>query len=127
MLFGGVDPRQNVDLVLVLDPTLAAVDANGDQMATWTYKRATITAADASVLASKPQLLFRTNGPVVFTKDYVKHRLFSKKTYSQGTQGIITKIHTGPLGGVTHVNVRLPKGEFVCEVPVDYFLAGPCC
>jgi hypothetical protein len=96
-------------------------------MATWTYKRARITAADASVLASKPELLFRTNGPVVFTKNYVKHRLFSKKTYPQGTEGIITKIHTGPLGGVTHVNVRLPKGEFVCEVPVAYFLAGPCC
>jgi hypothetical protein len=90
-----------------------------------TYKRASITAADASVLASKPPLLFRTNGPS-YSENYVKHRLFSKKTYLQGTEGIITKIHPGPLGGVTHVNVRLPKGEFVCEVPVDYFLAGPC-
>jgi hypothetical protein len=125
VLFGGVDPQQNVDLVLVLDPTLAAVDANGDQMATWTYKRASVTAADASVLASKPLLLFRKNGPVVFTKNYVKHRLFSKKTYSQGTEGMITKIHPGPLGGVTHVNVRLANGEFVNEVPVEYFLAEP--
>ena len=106
-----------------MDPILAAVDANGDQMATWTYRRSSITAADASVLASKPQLLFRKNDPVVFTKTYVKHRLFPKKTYPQGTEGMITKIHTGPLGGVTHVDVRLSDGEFVCEVPVNYFLA----
>lgn len=63
------------------------------------------------------------NGPVVFTKTYVKHRLFSKKTYAQGTEGMITKIHTGPLGGVSHVDIRLADGEFVCEVPVEYFLA----
>ena len=104
-------------------PTLAAVDANGDQMATWTYRRSSVTAADASVLASKPLLLFRKNGPIVFTKNFVKHRLFSKKTYAQGTEGMITKIHTGPLGGVTHVDVRLSDGEFVCEVPVNNFLA----
>jgi hypothetical protein len=36
---------------------------------------------------------------------------------------IITNIHTGPLGGFTHLDVRLPKGEFVREVPIDYFLA----
>jgi hypothetical protein len=91
-------------------------------MPTWTYKRASVTAEDASVLASKPLLLFRQNGPVVFTKNYVKHRLLSKKTYPQGTEGMITKIHTGPLGGVTHVDVRLSDGEFVCEVPVNNFL-----
>ena len=94
----------------------------GLQMATWTYKRASVTAEDASVLASKPLLLFRKNGPVVFTKEYVKHRLFSKKTYSQGTEGMITKIHTGPLGGVWHVDVRLADGAFVCEVTVCYFI-----
>ena len=38
---------------------------------------------------------------------------------------MITKIHPGPLGGVTHVNVRLSNGEFVNEVPVEYFLAEP--
>jgi hypothetical protein len=36
---------------------------------------------------------------------------------------MITNIHTGPLGGVTHVDVRLPKGEFVRKVSVCYFLA----
>ena len=69
-------------------------------MATWTYRRSSLTAADASVLASRPTLLFRKNGPIVFTK-----------------------IHTGPLGGVTHVDLRLPDGEFVAEVAIEYFLA----
>jgi hypothetical protein len=46
----------------------------------------------------------------------------SKETYPQGTEGMITKIHTGLLGGITHLDVRLPKGEFVREVPIDYFL-----
>ena len=92
-------------------------------MATWSYKRASLTASDTSALASKPELLLRPNGPVVFTKNYVKETLFSKKKYPQGTEGMITNIYTGPLGGVTHVDVRLPKGEFVRKVPVCYFLA----
>jgi len=40
-----------IDLVLVWDPR-AAVDVNGNQMATWSYKRASLTASDTSVLAS---------------------------------------------------------------------------
>jgi len=112
-----------IDLVLVWDP-LAAVDVNGNQMATWSYKRASLTASDTSALASKPELLFRPNGPVVFTKNYVKETLFSKKTsVTQGTSAVITRIHKGPLGGITHLDVRLPKGAFVREVPIDYFRA----
>jgi hypothetical protein len=57
------------------------------------------------------------------TLSYVKHTLFTKQPYGHGTQGIITNIHHGPLGEVSHVDVRLPKGEFVREVPVNYFLA----
>ena len=76
--------RQIVDLVLVLDPYLRRVDVNGDQMATWTYRRSTFVTDETSALASKPILLFRKNGPVVFTKKYVKHTLFSKKEYPQG-------------------------------------------
>jgi hypothetical protein len=49
--------------------------------------------------------------------------LLSKKTYPQGTTGIITYPHKGPLGGVTHVDIRLPEGEFVCEVPIDVLKA----
>ena len=60
---------------------------------------------------------------IPFTRDYEKHTLFSKKPYGHGTQGIITDIHSGLLGRVTHLDVRLPTGEFVREVPVDYFLA----
>jgi hypothetical protein len=45
------------------------------------------------------------------------------RTVLQGTHGIITDLHPGPLGGYTHVDVRLPKGEFLREVLVDYFLA----
>ena len=82
----------------------------------WTFRR-------SSLKDCEPKLLFRLNGDVVFTRDYVKHTLFSKKPYGHGTQGIITDIHSGLLGGVTHLDVRLPTGEFVREVPVDYFLA----
>jgi hypothetical protein len=90
-----------------LDPTLTAGDAKGDQMDT-----------------VKPiSVLYKENIPVVFTREYVKHTLLSKKTYTQGTTGLITRPHKGPLGGITHVDVRLPDGEFVREVPVDYFRA----
>jgi hypothetical protein len=62
--------------------------------------------------------------PVVFTRDYVKHRLFSETTYRQGTSGLVTKVHKGLLGGITHVDVRLPDdGVFLREVPIDYFTA----
>ena len=59
--------------------------------------------------------------PVVFTKDYVKYRLLSTKKYPQGTSGLVVKSHKGLLGGVTHYDLRLPDGEFVWGVPVDYF------
>ena len=69
------------------------------------------------------RVLFAENQTVVFTRKYVKHTLLSKKTYPQGTPGIITHPHKGPLGGVTHVDIRLPEGEFVCEVPIDVLKA----
>ena len=67
----------------------------GDQMATWTYQRRTVKTEKTSALASKPLLLFRKNGPVVFTKKYVKHTLFSKKEYPPGVEGMIVDWHTG--------------------------------
>jgi hypothetical protein len=89
----------------------------GVQMASrWAFRRSKLDDLD-------PELLFRLNGDIVFTKDYVKHTLFTKKPHPHGTQGIITKIHYSPLGGTSHVDVRLPKGEFLREVPVNYFLA----
>jgi hypothetical protein len=82
----------------------------------WTFRRSSLTECG-------PELLFRVNGTVVFTKDYVKHTMLSKKTYGQGTSGVITNIHKGFFGGITHLDVRLPEGEFVRGVPVNYFLA----
>jgi hypothetical protein len=62
--------------------------------------------------------------PVVFTRDYVKHRLLSTTKYPQGTSGLVTKAHKGLLGGITHYDVRLPEsGTFLREVPIDYFAA----
>jgi hypothetical protein len=37
---------------------------------------------------------------------------------------MIVNWHTGPLGGVTHVNIHLADGEFVNNVPVEYFRAA---
>jgi hypothetical protein len=44
---------------------------------------------------------------IPFTRDYVKHTLFSKKKYSQGKKGLITHPHRGLLDQITHVDVRL--------------------
>jgi hypothetical protein len=64
-------------------------------------------------------------GPVYFTRDYVKHGFLCKdKTYSQGRRGVVLKEHT-LLGKVTHVDLRLPDGEFLFEVPIDYIRAEP--
>jgi hypothetical protein len=60
---------------------------------------------------------------VVFTRDYVRQDLGSKTTYAQGTAGFITHLHTDPHGEVTHLDVRLPDGKFVPEVPVESFMA----
>ena len=59
--------------------------------------------------------------PLTFTRNYDKHTLFSKKTYKQGETGLITRPHRGLLGKITHVDIRLPDGERVRGVPVDFF------
>ena len=92
-------------------------------MAKWSYERGGVETSETSALACSPTLLFRKHGPVVFTKNYVKETLLSEKKYVQGTEGIITDVQTGFLGKVTHLDVRLPSGEFVRGVPVRYFLA----
>ena len=85
------------------------------------YRRISIASSAGS--AGSADLLFAIDGAVVFTRNYVENRLLSKKAYAQGTEGMITKIHTGPVGEVTHVDIRLGDGEFVREVPIDYFRA----
>jgi hypothetical protein len=105
-------------LVLGLEATLRAVDMNEDQMA-----RARGYLKTTETPARKVRVLFAENETVVFTRKYVKHTLLSKKEYGQGQGAIVTNIHKGPLGGITHVDIRLPEGEFVCEVPIDFFKA----
>jgi hypothetical protein len=61
-------------------------------------------------------------GPVYFTRDYVWRGFFKDKTYPQGRRGVVLEEHT-LLGKVTHVDLRLPDGEFLCEVPIDYIRA----
>ena len=63
-------------------------------------------------------------GPVYFTRDYVKPGglLCKGKTYSQGRRGVVLREHKF-LWKVTHVDLRLPDGEFLYEVPVDYIRA----
>jgi hypothetical protein len=94
-----------------LYPTLAAVDVDRDQIVAFLVKK-----KGGSIPAE-------LGNPVVFTKDYEKHRLLSKTTYGQGTSGLVTKVHKGLLCGITHVDVRLPDGVLLREVPIDYFAA----
>jgi len=104
-------------LVLGLEATLWAVDVNEDQMA---------RARDYLVTRNptrRVRVLFADNQTVVFTRKYVKHSLLSKEEYPQGTTGIIIHPHKGPLGGVTHVDIRLPEGDYVYEVPIDVLKA----
>ena len=49
---------------------------------------------------------------------------FPRKNTRRATEGMIVDWHTGLLGGVTHVNIRLADGEFVNNVPVEYFRAA---
>ena len=63
-------------------------------------------------------------GPVYFTRDYVKRGFFKDKTYPQGRRGVVLEEHT-LLGKVTHVDLRLPDGEYLLEVPIDYVSLPP--
>jgi hypothetical protein len=69
----------------------------------------------------EPRPIFRPTGPLVFTKDYVE--LDSGKTYKQGTTGQVTHIRTDPLDEITHIDVRSADGDFLRNVPIEYFQA----
>jgi lambda repressor-like predicted transcriptional regulator len=58
-------------------------------------------------------------GPIYFTKDYVHDGLLRKKTYPRGRRAVVLREHEH-LGEVTHVDLRLPDGDFLREVPIDY-------
>lgn len=60
-------------------------------------------------------------GPVYFSRDYVRRGWLSNKTYPQGGRGVVLRVHKIPLTNrVTHVDLRLPDGKFLLEVPIDY-------
>jgi hypothetical protein len=58
-------------------------------------------------------------GSIYFAKDYVQQGLLSNKTYPQGTRAVVLRAHE-VRGQVTHVDLRLPDGEFLRNVPSDY-------
>jgi len=58
-------------------------------------------------------------GPVYFSRDYVRPGFFRDKTYPQGGRGVVLRVHKF-LWRETHVDLRLPDGEFLLEVPIDY-------
>jgi nucleoside 2-deoxyribosyltransferase len=69
-----------------------------------------------------PRIRFAQGNTVVFTREYVEHTSVSTKTYAPGISALVAHVHTGPSGGITHVDIRLPDGKLVRRVPVDYFL-----
>ena len=58
-------------------------------------------------------------GPVYFSRDYVRRGWFGSTRYSQGARGVILRDHKF-LGKQTHVDLRLPNGKYLLEVPIDY-------
>jgi hypothetical protein len=65
--------------------------------------------------------VLKSAGNVVFTIPFTREAGLSKKKYPQGTTGIVTRLHTGLLGEIRRVDVRLEDGNFVRNVPVDFF------
>jgi hypothetical protein len=55
-------------------------------------------------------------GPVYFTKDYVEPGFLRDKRYPRGSRGVVLRVHKR----VTHVDLRLPDGELLRTVPIDY-------
>ena len=88
-----------------MDPTFAAVDAHEDQM--------------VKVLTAGGRGDGVPIGPIYFSRDYVTHGFLSDKRYPQGGRGVVLRVHK-LLGRVTHVDLRLPDGKFLLDVPIDY-------
>jgi hypothetical protein len=57
--------------------------------------------------------------PVYFSRDYVRRGWLSNTKYSQGARGVIIRTHKF-LWRETHVDLRLPDGDYLLEVPIDY-------
>ena len=89
-----------------MDLAFAAVDALGEQMVK-------LLTAGGRGDDSIPI------GPVYFSRDYVRRGFLSNKRYPQGGRGVVLRSHKF-LGRETHVDLRLPDGKFLLEVPIDY-------
>lgn len=61
-------------------------------------------------------------GPIYFTKDFVKRGALSTRTYPQGRRAEAMGFHKGTDDEITHIDVRLPDGELLLRVPVEYFI-----
>jgi len=61
------------------------------------------------------------NGSIVFTRDYEDGWVTGERVIRAGTRVVVTRIHRGMFGDITHVDVRLPNGRFLREVESDYF------
>ena len=90
--------------------TFAAVDTHRDQM--------------VKVLTASGRGTSLPVGPVYFSRDYVRRGWLSNKTYSQGGRGVVIGTHKF-LWRETHVDLRLPDGEYLLEVPIDSIKAEP--
>ena len=115
--------RQIVDLVLILDPDLrAAARRDGIKMphGTGVTPLATYENERSRVEAQTPQ---NKEGSLHSRKICQTHSIF-KEEYKPGIEGMIVDLHTGPLGGVTHLDIRLGDGELVSNVPVEYLRAA---
>jgi hypothetical protein len=58
-------------------------------------------------------------GPAYFSRDYVRRGWFGSTTYPQGGRGVIFRSHW-LFGRQTHVDLRLPNGKYLLEVPIDF-------
>ena len=65
-------------------------------------------------------LKLKLNGNIVFTRNYTTGFIF-RKTYLQGSNGIVTRIHKGWFE--TSVDVRFGNGKVLRRVPIKYFEA----
>ena len=68
-------------------------------------------------------LVLKENGNVVFTKPYTKHTFAFEEEIPARDDWHRTKLHTGLLGEIRLVDLRLEDGNFVRQVPIDNFLA----
>jgi hypothetical protein len=58
-------------------------------------------------------------GPVYFLEIMSGAAFFLTRHTRRGGRGVVLRVHKF-LGRPTHVDLRLPDGKFLLEVPIDY-------